>query len=69
MWPPLFEVDSEDVDCSTRKTELGEVRVTYKGKHTWYRIPFRQLTEFKHALRNMYGKRVSGANPYYIVKE
>lgn len=67
MYPPLFETARQIGPC-TRETLAGEVRVTVGSTHTWYKIPFRQLTEFKQAIRAEHkGARVGGRHPHYEV--
>ena len=46
----------------------GDVSVKVAGVVTWYAVPFRRLTEFKHAIRAQHnGARLSGRHPHYEV--
>lgn len=68
MYPPLFIVDAGRMP-TTRETAPDEVRVVVGVGVTWYKIPFRQLTEFKQAIRAEHnGARLSGRHPHYEVK-
>lgn len=65
-----YFVASEEVEFSKREMGLNEIRVTKAGVHTWYAVPWSRLTEFKQALRTLHnGARISGAIPYYTIRE